>query len=139
MTSTVGVPDLTGAIDTVFVGAGGRGLTLSLLLADYGADHLQIERHPDTAIQPKASYLNQRTMEIFRQHDVSEAVYGSEHRPRTCSRSGGAPRWAVTTRSTDKPRHGRRLILAGGRRSPPAADERTRAHPPHHKIHYGGN
>jgi hypothetical protein len=39
MTSTVGVPDLTGAIDTdvLIVGAGGRGLTLSLLLADYGA------------------------------------------------------------------------------------------------------
>jgi ribulose 1,5-bisphosphate synthetase/thiazole synthase len=40
MTSTVGVPDLTGAIDTdvLIVGAGGRGLALSLLLADYGAD-----------------------------------------------------------------------------------------------------
>jgi ribulose 1,5-bisphosphate synthetase/thiazole synthase len=54
MTSTVGVPDLTGAIDTdvLIVSAGGRGLTLSLLLADYGADHLQIEpppRHRDPA------------------------------------------------------------------------------------------
>jgi 2-polyprenyl-6-methoxyphenol hydroxylase-like FAD-dependent oxidoreductase len=90
MTSTVGVPDLTGAIDTdvVIVGAGGRGLTLSLLLADYGADHLQIEHHPDTAIQPKG-------LSIFGAREMR-------------------PAWT-------------------------AASPRTRAHPPHHKIHYRGN
>jgi hypothetical protein len=55
MTSTVGVPDLTGAIDTdvLIVSAGGRGLTLSLLLADYARTTCRLNHHPDTAIQPK--------------------------------------------------------------------------------------
>jgi glycine/D-amino acid oxidase-like deaminating enzyme len=52
MTSTVGMPASSETIDTdvLIVGAGGCGLTLSLLLADHGVDHLQIERHPGTAI-----------------------------------------------------------------------------------------
>jgi 2,4-dichlorophenol 6-monooxygenase len=122
MTSTVGVPDLTGAIDTdvLIIGAGGRGLALSLLLADYGADHLQIERHPDTAIQPKASYLNQRTMEIFRQHDVSEAVYAvgapteNMQQVRWCTSLGGddAIDGQTSPRKAGDPRRGTPLTAS---------------------------
>lgn len=46
-----------------------------ILLSDFGIEHLLVERHPTTSHLPKAPYLNQRTMEIFRQHGVAKAVY----------------------------------------------------------------
>jgi 2,4-dichlorophenol 6-monooxygenase len=57
------------------VGAGGSGLTATILLGNLGIDTLTIERHPSTSHLPKAHYLNQRTMEIFRQHGIADAVY----------------------------------------------------------------
>ncbi|GAF43589.1 FAD-dependent monooxygenase [Rhodococcus wratislaviensis] len=59
------------------VGAGGCGLTLSIMLADLGVDHLIIERHATTSHLPKAHYLNSRTMEIFRQHGLADDVYAA--------------------------------------------------------------
>lgn len=70
--NTPGQSDLD--TEVLIVGAGGCGLSLSLFLSSMGIDHLEIERHPGVAIQPKASYLNQRTMEVFRQFGVEEAV-----------------------------------------------------------------
>lgn len=67
-------------VPVLIVGGGGAGLTTSILLSSSGIDHLLVERHEGTSILPKAHYLNQRTMEIFRQHGVSDAVY-----------AGGAP------------------------------------------------
>lgn len=57
------------------VGAGGAGLALSIFLGDMGVDALTIERHPGTSHLPKAHYINQRSMEIFRQHGVADAIY----------------------------------------------------------------
>lgn len=57
------------------VGAGGAGLALSIFLGDMGVEALTIERHSDTSHLPKAHYINQRSMEIFRQHSVAEAIY----------------------------------------------------------------
>lgn len=62
-------------VPVLIVGGGGCGLTSSLLLSDFGIDHLLIERHPTTSHLPKAHYLNQRTMEVFRQHGIAEAIY----------------------------------------------------------------
>lgn len=62
-------------VPVLIVGGGGCGLTLSLLLSDLGVQHLLVERHPATSHLPKAHYLNQRTMEIFRQHGVADSVY----------------------------------------------------------------
>ena len=62
-------------VPVLIVGAGGCGLSTSIFLSDLGVDSLTIERHPQPAIVPKARYLNQRTMEIFRQHGVADAVY----------------------------------------------------------------
>ncbi len=62
-------------VPVLIVGGGGCGLTSSLLLSDFGIDHLLIERHAGTSILPKAHYLNQRTMEVFRQHGVADAIY----------------------------------------------------------------
>lgn len=57
------------------VGAGGAGLTMSNLLVDLGVDFLTVERRKASTGLPKAHYLNQRTMEIFRQHGVADEVY----------------------------------------------------------------
>ncbi|MEU6121126.1 FAD-dependent monooxygenase [Streptomyces sp. NPDC047123] len=57
-------------VPVLIVGGGGCGLAASNFLSDHGVDHLLVERHADTAHVPKAHYLNQRTMEIFRQHGL---------------------------------------------------------------------
>ena len=62
-------------VPVLIVGGGGCGLTASILLSDLGVDHLLVERHSSTSILPKAHYLNQRTMEVFRQHGLAERVY----------------------------------------------------------------
>lgn len=59
----------------LIIGGGGCGLTSSIFLSNLGVDHLLVERHQGTSILPKAHYLNQRTMEVLRQHGVADAVY----------------------------------------------------------------
>lgn len=61
--------------DVLVVGGGGCGLAASIFLADAGVHAYLIERHPGTAIMPKAHILNPRTMEIFHQHGLDEEVY----------------------------------------------------------------
>ncbi len=61
-------------IPVLIVGGGGCGLSSSIFLSNAGIDHLVIERHERTSNLPKAHYLNQRTMEIFRQHGIADAV-----------------------------------------------------------------
>ncbi len=65
-----------GAIEVpvLIVGGGGCGLSASVFLSDHGVGHLLVERHADTSKIPKAHYLNQRTMEIFRQHGLDGPV-----------------------------------------------------------------
>jgi 2,4-dichlorophenol 6-monooxygenase len=70
----------------LIVGAGGSGLTLSNLLVDLGTDFLTIERRPASTGLPKAHYLNQRTMEIFRQHGFADDVYAIGAPPDKMSR-----------------------------------------------------
>ncbi len=65
--STIEVPVL-------IVGGGGCGLAASVFLSDNGVEHMLVERHSATSSLPKAHYLNQRTMEIFRQHQLAPAV-----------------------------------------------------------------
>ncbi len=62
-------------VPVLIVGGGGCGLTSSIFLSNLGVEHLLVERHPSTSHLPKAHYLNQRTMEVLRQHGVSESVY----------------------------------------------------------------
>jgi 2,4-dichlorophenol 6-monooxygenase len=61
-------------VPVLIVGGGGCGLSASVFLSGHGVGHLLVERHPDTSHVPKAHYLNQRTMEIFRQHGLDQAV-----------------------------------------------------------------
>ena len=48
--------------------AGGSlvGLSASLFLAAHGVESLAVERHPGTAIHPRAALFNQRTIELYR-------------------------------------------------------------------------
>jgi 2,4-dichlorophenol 6-monooxygenase len=61
-------------VPVLIIGGGGVGLTSSIFLSNLGVDHLLVERHGDTSVLPKAHYLNQRTMEILRQHGVADAI-----------------------------------------------------------------
>lgn len=61
-------------IPVVIIGGGGVGLTLSCFLSDEKVDHVLFEKHPSTSILPKAHYLNQRTLETFRQHGIAQQI-----------------------------------------------------------------
>ena len=50
------------------------GLSLSIFLSDLGVKHILFERHPGTSILPKAHIINQRTLEIFRQHGFVDDI-----------------------------------------------------------------
>jgi 2,4-dichlorophenol 6-monooxygenase len=62
-------------VPVLIVGGGGCGLSLSIFLADLGIPFLTVERNAATTDHPRAHILNQRTMEIFRQHGLANAVY----------------------------------------------------------------
>ena len=61
-------------VPVLIIGGGGVGLSASIFLSNLGVEHLLVERHADTSVLPKAHYLNQRTMEVFRQHGVAEVI-----------------------------------------------------------------
>src|ERR1700737_2476989 len=61
-------------IPVLISGGGPVGLTASLLLSRHGVNSLLVERHPGTALTPKARGINARTMEIFRQCGIDAAV-----------------------------------------------------------------
>jgi 2-polyprenyl-6-methoxyphenol hydroxylase-like FAD-dependent oxidoreductase len=61
-------------VPVLIVGGGPVGLTASILLSREGVRSLLVERHPGTAIHPKARGINARTMEIYRQCGVEAAI-----------------------------------------------------------------
>jgi len=81
-----------GAVDVLIVGGGGCGLAASIFLADAGVNAYLIERHPGTALMPKAHILNPRTMEIFHQHGLDDEVYSAGAAPEQNS----AMRWLTS-------------------------------------------
>src|SRR5262245_37161061 len=61
-------------VPVVIVGGGPVGLTASILLSQAGIRSLLVERHPGTAVHPKARVINARTMEIYHQCGVEAAI-----------------------------------------------------------------
>jgi putative polyketide hydroxylase len=61
-------------IPVLIVGGGPIGLTTSLLLSHHGIRSLLVEQHPGTSIYPKARFIKARTMEIFRQLGIEQAI-----------------------------------------------------------------
>lgn len=62
-------------VPVLIVGGGGAGLTASMTLSSLGVRHLLVSAFPATSILPKAHVLNQRSMEIFTEVGVAEAIY----------------------------------------------------------------
>ncbi len=58
----------------VIVGGGPVGLTASILLSRASIRSLLVERHPGTAVHPKARAINVRSMEMYRQCGVEAAI-----------------------------------------------------------------
>lgn len=86
------------------VGGGGFGLATSMFLSNLGVPSLLIERHATPSPMPKARYLNQRTMEIFRQHGLADTIYAKALPIRHVSTT----RW-VTSLGGDGP-HDRKVL-----------------------------
>jgi putative polyketide hydroxylase len=61
-------------VPVLIVGGGPVGLTASILLSRAGVRSRLVERHPSTAIHPKARGINARTMEIYRQCGVEAEI-----------------------------------------------------------------
>jgi putative polyketide hydroxylase len=61
-------------IPVLISGGGPVGLAASLLLSQHGVRSLLVERHPGTALTPKARGINARTMEVFRQCGIDAAI-----------------------------------------------------------------
>jgi putative polyketide hydroxylase len=61
-------------IPVLISGGGPVGLAASLFLSRHGVRSLMVERHPGTALTPKARGINARTMEVFRQCGIDAAV-----------------------------------------------------------------
>jgi 2,4-dichlorophenol 6-monooxygenase len=60
--------------DVLVVGAGLTGLAASALLGTLGVSAITISRHPGTALQPRATHTNQRTVEILRDLGIEDEV-----------------------------------------------------------------
>jgi 2-polyprenyl-6-methoxyphenol hydroxylase-like FAD-dependent oxidoreductase len=61
-------------VPVLIVGGGPVGLTASILLSREGIRSLLVERHPGTAVHPKARAINARTMEMYHQCGVETAI-----------------------------------------------------------------
>jgi 2-polyprenyl-6-methoxyphenol hydroxylase-like FAD-dependent oxidoreductase len=61
-------------VPVLIVGGSLVGLTTAMLLAHHGVPSLSVERHPSTAIHPRAGHFQLRTMELLRQLGLEERV-----------------------------------------------------------------
>ena len=64
----------TVSTDVLVVGAGPAGLTAAAFLAQAGIRVISLSRYSGTAPQPRASFTNQRTMEVFRDLGIENEV-----------------------------------------------------------------
>jgi putative polyketide hydroxylase len=61
-------------VPVLIVGGGIVGLSASLFLSHQSIVSLLVERHPGTSIHPRARGVNARTMELYRELGIDEAV-----------------------------------------------------------------
>jgi putative polyketide hydroxylase len=61
-------------VPVLIVGGGFTGLTAALCLQQQGIDYLLLERHSGTSFLPKARSLDVRSMEIFRELGLADAI-----------------------------------------------------------------
>ncbi|HWT47492.1 MAG TPA: FAD-dependent monooxygenase, partial [Mycobacterium sp.] len=65
----------TRTVPVLIVGGGGAGLTASMILSTLNVESLLVSALPTTSILPKAHVLGQRTMEIYTEVGVAQAIY----------------------------------------------------------------
>ena len=65
-------------VPVLIVGGGLIGLSTSLFLSWHGISSLLVERHPGTAIHPRAIGFSPRTMELFRSVGIEDAIHQVE-------------------------------------------------------------
>jgi 2-polyprenyl-6-methoxyphenol hydroxylase-like FAD-dependent oxidoreductase len=74
MASMLGMPIIETPV--LIIGSSMVGMTLSALLAKHGIrDCITIERHPSTAIHPRAALFHPRTMQIYRELGLYDKMY----------------------------------------------------------------
>jgi 2-polyprenyl-6-methoxyphenol hydroxylase-like FAD-dependent oxidoreductase len=61
-------------VPVLIVGGSLVGLSAALCLGRHGVPSFLIERHPGTAIHPRAAHFSQRTIEVFREAGVEDQV-----------------------------------------------------------------
>ncbi|KAH8674952.1 FAD binding domain-containing protein [Ilyonectria robusta] len=61
-------------VPVLIVGGGIVGLSASLFLSSHGMESVLVERHAGTSIHPRARGVNRRTMELYREIGIDEAV-----------------------------------------------------------------
>jgi 2-polyprenyl-6-methoxyphenol hydroxylase-like FAD-dependent oxidoreductase len=68
--------------DTPVLIAGGSlvGLSTALFLGSHGVQSLVVERHPGTAIHPRAALFNQRTIELLRSVGLEDEIVTASER-----------------------------------------------------------
>jgi 2-polyprenyl-6-methoxyphenol hydroxylase-like FAD-dependent oxidoreductase len=67
-------------VPVLIVGGSLVGLSASLFLGVHGVEHLVVERHPGTAIHPRAAFLMQRTVELYRWAGIEREVVAAAER-----------------------------------------------------------
>src|SRR5262245_5115693 len=67
-------------VPVLVVGGSLVGLSTSLFLAQHGVDHRVVERHPGTAIHPRAAGFLQRTIETYRSAGIQDEVIAASER-----------------------------------------------------------
>lgn len=111
----------------VIVGGGGFGLATSMFLSNLGVPSLLIERHATPSPMPKARYLNQRTMEVFRQHGLADAIYAKSLPIQYVSTTRWVTAWVETAPTTARCSTRWRLSAAGRFAPTTAPTARARA------------
>src|SRR4051812_38699748 len=61
-------------VPVLIIGGGGCGLSASIFLSDLRVEDPLVESPARTPPLPKAHYINQRTMEAFRQHGITDSI-----------------------------------------------------------------
>jgi 2-polyprenyl-6-methoxyphenol hydroxylase-like FAD-dependent oxidoreductase len=67
-------------VPILIVGGSLVGLSTSLFLASHGVPHLVVERHRGTSIHPRAAFVTQRTVELFRGVGIEDEVIAAARR-----------------------------------------------------------
>ena len=92
-------------VPVLIVGGGVTGLACSMILSRLGVDSLLVTYYPGTSPHPKAHIINQRTMEIFEELGIAQAVYEVSTPPEQMKYAG----WYAGLKNGRSPWHGREI------------------------------